>query len=153
MYLTSIDAHERRCPENPENQEVKMTEEKQTTPSTGDIIRQMVEVRDERRAISSRDKELVESWRSLEMELLIRLDDQGMSKASVDDVGTATITTQILPQVVDWDALFAHIQDEGAFHLLQRRPAAAAFRELHGSGEVVPGIEPYEQRSISLRKS
>lgn len=130
----------------------KNKEENMTPLSTGDIIARMVLCRDERRRISGRDKELIDEWRSLEMELLIRLDGQGMKQASTDD-GTATITKTILPNVTDWDALWEHIIEERAFHLLQRRPAAAAFRELHSSGEKVPGIDAYEQRTISLRKA
>ena len=118
---------------------------------TSDIIRELTEVRDERRRIAERDKELVTRWRSLEMELLRRLDEQGMLKASTPE-GTAGITEQVLPQVVDWDTFHAHIQETGDFHLLQKRPAAAAFRELHESGIEVPGVDPYTKRSISLRK-
>ena len=126
--------------------------EDMTPLSTGDIISRMVSCRDERRRISGRDKELISEWRSLELELLTRLDSQGMKQASTDD-GTATITKTTLPNVVDWDALWEHIVDTRAFHLLQRRPAAAAFRELNSSGEKIPGIDAYEQRTISLRKA
>lgn len=129
-----------------------MDNESSPTLTTRDIINEMNEVRDERRRISSRDKDLVARWRALEMELLIRLDEQGMLKASTEEA-TASITQTVLPQVVDWEALFDHIQETGAFHLLQRRPAAAAFRELNQSGEEVPGIEPYIKREISLRKA
>jgi hypothetical protein len=118
---------------------------------TSDIIAKLVAVRDERRRIRERDQELVEEWRSLEMELLVRLDEQGMLKASTTD-GTATITEVVLPQVQDWDALWEHIRDTGDFYLIQKRPAAAAFRELNDAGIEVPGIEPYTKRSISLRK-
>ena len=72
-------------------------------------------------------------------------------KKAFGDAGTASITEQILPQVVDWDALYAHIHETESYFLLQRRPAAAAFRELNASGEEVPGIEPFVQRTISLR--
>lgn len=119
---------------------------------TSAIIAQLVEVRDEKRRIKEREKELIEKWRTLEMELLVRLDEQGMKKASTND-GTASVTEVVLPQVTDWDALFEHISATGDFYLLQKRPAAAAFRELHESGEVIPGIDPYTKRSISLRKS
>lgn len=119
---------------------------------TSAIIAQLVEVRDEKRRIKEREKELIEKWRTLEMELLVRLDEQGMKKASTND-GTASVTEVVLPQVTDWDALFEHISVTGDFYLLQKRPAAAAFRELHESGEVIPGIDPYTKRSISLRKS
>jgi hypothetical protein len=117
------------------------------------LIERLVEVREERRQLSSRDKELVEEWRKLEMEAITRLGEQGMDKASVGGVGTISISKTTLPQVVDWDAFYAYIVDNDAFHMLQRRPAAAAFRELHDSGEEVAGVEPYEQVSIGLRKS
>ena len=129
-----------------------MSENTSPPLATAAIITKLVGVRDERRRIGERDKELTEEWRSLEMELLVRLDEQGMKKASTGD-GTASVTEVVLPQVVDWDAVYAHIQDTGDFYLLQKRPAAAAFRELTDSGEVIPGMEPYTKRSISLRKS
>jgi len=119
---------------------------------TSDIISQLAEVRDERRRIGERDKELTEKWRALEMQLLVRLDEQGMLKASTS-IGTASITEVVLPQVVDWEAVFEHIKETGDFYLLQKRPAAAAFRELHSSGTVIPGMEAYTKRSISLRKT
>lgn len=112
----------------------------------------MVDIREEKRRIKAREKELNDEWRSLELEALIRLDDQGMEKASTKRA-TISIGENILPQVVDWDAFGEHIIENDALYLLQRRPAAAAYRELLGSGETVPGVEPYTQRSINLRKA
>ncbi len=128
-----------------------MSEETSPPVPTSDIIARLVEVRDERRRIRERDQELTEKWRALEMELLVRLDEQGMLKASTG-VGTASITETVLPNVTDWDAVYEHIKETGDFYLLQKRPSAAAFRELHNSGEVIPGIEAYTKRSIALRK-
>jgi len=129
-----------------------MPEETSPQVPTSGIIASLVEVRTERRSISARDKELVEKWRTLELELLVRLDEQGMLKASTE-AGTASITEVVVPQVVDWDAVYEHIKETGDFYLLQKRPAAAAFRELHDSGQEIPGMEPYTKRSISLRES
>lgn len=129
-----------------------MTEKTSPALTTSAIIAKLVEVRDEKRRISEREQELTEEWRSLEMELLVRLDEQGMKKAATDD-GTASITEVVVPQVMDWEAVYEHIKDTGDFYLLQKRPAAAAFRELHESGQVIPGMEPYTKRSISLRKN
>jgi hypothetical protein len=128
-----------------------MADEKSSpeTPTSA-IITEMSDVREERRRIAARDKELIARWRTLEMELLTRLDEQGMLKASTAS-GTASITETVLPQVVDWDAVYAHIQESGDFFLLQKRPAAAAFRELHQSGVTIPGMEVYTKREISLR--
>lgn len=120
--------------------------------TTADLIAKLVDIREEKRKIKAREKELNEEWRSLELEALIRLDDQGMDKAS-SKRGTISVGENILPQVVDWDAFGEHIIENDALYLLQRRPAAAAYRELLESGETVPGVEPYTQRSINLRKA
>ena len=128
-----------------------MTDKSSPIVPTSDIIDKMVACRDERRRISERDKELIQDWKSLQLELITRLDEQGMKKATVDS-GTASITETILPQVTDWDKLHEHIKETDSFFLLQRRPAAAAFRELHASGEEIPGMEAFTQRTISLRK-
>ena len=121
------------------------------TLTTKQLVARMVEVRDERRTISTRDKELIEAWRSLETELLVRLDEQGVEKASTED-GTASINEVVLPQVGDWDEFYKYMVDNDSLYLLQKRPAAAAFRELNESGVVIPGVVPYIQRSIGLRK-
>ncbi len=115
------------------------------------IVEKMVTIRDERRSISSRDKELVEEWRKYELDLMKILAEQGMEKVSTPS-GTASINKTILPQVVDWDEFYQYIVDNDAFHMLQKRPAAAAFRELQEAGEEVAGVIPYEKTEIGLRK-
>ena len=129
-----------------------MSEETSPPMATSAIIQKMADIREERRRIADRDKELVAEWRALEMELITRYEEQGVQKATTD-AGTASITEMVVPQVVDWDAVYEHIRETGDFYLLQKRPAAAAFRELHESGIEVPGIQPYTKKTISLRKA
>jgi len=129
-----------------------MTDNSSPSLTTSAIMAKLNEIRDERRRIADRDKELIDQWKTLEMEFIVRLDEQGMLKASTS-VGTASITEAVVPQVVDWDAVYEHIAETGDFYLLQKRPAAAAFRELHASGITIPGMEAYTKRSISLRKA
>lgn len=129
-----------------------MPEDEQKQPlTTGEIVAQMVENREERRRISARDKELIDENKSFELELLLRLDEQDMEKVSTP-AGTATISETILPQVIDWDAFYQYMIDNDALYLLQKRPAAAAFREMNDSGQTIAGVEPYTQRTIGLRK-
>ena len=125
------------------------TKKKALTP--GQLVSAMLEIRDERAKINERDKILIDLWRGLETQFLAQLDDQGMKRAGTD-AGTATITENVLPTIVDWDALTAYILKEDATHLLQRRVSAAAFRELRDAGVTIPGVEPYLQRQISLRR-
>ena len=128
-----------------------MTEESSPVRATSAIIDDVVANKKERAEIATRDKELIEEFRSLEMELIIRFEEQGMTKASTL-AGTVSITETVLPQVTDWDAVYEHIRDTGDFYLLQKRPAAAAFRELHQADIQVPGMDAYTKKSISLRK-
>lgn len=120
--------------------------------TTAEIIAEMLDLRTEKRKIKAREKEINDEVRSLEFELLTRLDEQGMEKASTTE-GTASITSTTLPQVVDWDQFYEYILENDALFLLQRRPAAAAYRELLESDQTIPGVEPYVQRSIGLRKA
>lgn len=124
-------------------------ETKQLTP--GQIIAEMFEIRNERKRISERDKVLVDIWRTLEAELMRLGDEMGMRRMS-SDLGTATITAEVLPLVDDWDDVHRYIVENDACHLLQRRVSSAAFRELQDAGIDVPGLSPYTQRKISLRK-
>lgn len=136
-----------------------MSDEPQETPAeesdpltVRELVEQLVEIRDERSHISEKDKILGDRFRAIETVLMAKLDEQGMKRATVDGVATATLTEVVLPQVRDWDAVYEYILRTDSMHLLQKRPAAAAFRELIDAGESVPGIDPYTKRSISLRK-
>ncbi len=120
--------------------------------STGVIIERMVAIREERRRLKRLDSELSESWSDLETLLINQLDAQGVTKASTD-AGTATVNETVLPKVEDWDALYAHLKETDSLYFLQKRVSSGAFREQHEAGLTVPGITPFVQRSISLRKS
>lgn len=120
-------------------------------PTLGAIIESLLEIRDERRRIAARDKELVEAWRTNEMLMISALDAQG-SITSATTAGRATISEEVVPNVDDWDAFYDYIWEQKAFHLLQKRPAAAAYRELVAAGEDVKGLSPFTKRSISLSK-
>ena len=120
--------------------------------STGVIIERMVAIREERRRLKRLDSELSQSWSDLEALLINQLDAQGVNKASTD-AGTATVNETVLPKVEDWDALYAHLKETDSLYLLQKRISSGAFREQHQAGLAVPGITPYVQKSISLRKT
>ena len=120
--------------------------------STGVIIERMVAIREERRRLKRLDSELSRSWSDLEALLINQLDAQGVTKASTD-AGTATVSETVLPKVEDWGALYTHLKETDSLYLLQKRVSSAAFREQHEAGLTVPGITPYVQKSIALRKA
>ena len=120
--------------------------------TVGELVKELTQIRDDKRALNARLKELNEEWRCVEALLMLRLDAQGMKRASTDE-GTATITTDEVPLIHDWDAALAYMRDNDALHFLQRRIATAAWKEYRAAGFEVPGIEVYNKREISLRKS
>ena len=69
------------------------------------------------------------------------------------EFATASITETIVPVVDDWDAFYDHILQTEGFHLLERRPASRAYRELLEAGEDVPGLRPFTKHNLSLRKN
>lgn len=126
--------------------------------SVSEIMARLFEIRAERKELSNRDSELVEEWEGLEATLIGKMDEQGSVRVS-SRLGTASISEQTLPLIEDWDAVYAYIKDNDAFHLLQRRAAVGAYRELVeaavAAGQdpeaVVPGARPITKRSINLR--
>lgn len=123
----------------------------QNSPATlGAIIDRMTVLRDERRVIAARDKELVESYELLEKQLIALFKEQG-TEAGSSKIATATMSTTPIPVVEDWDAYYAYMRENDALYLLQRRAAVGALNELKDAGVVPPGVRFIDKDSISLR--
>lgn len=124
----------------------------QNSPRTiADIIRAMVEVRDERRTIAKRDKELVSQWDELKAQLLAKMKEQGEDINSISSkTHTATMTKDPVPVVDDWDQFYDWLWETKSWHLLQRRIAVGAFREIIDSGGEIPGLHATDKVDISL---
>ena len=67
--------------------------------------------------------------------------------------GTIYISPQVVPKVVDWEKFYGYINKTQGFHMLERRPSRAAFRELHEAHKNVPGVEAVEYDEVRTRKS
>ena len=118
----------------------------------GEKITRAAEIRDERKTIAARDKELIEEFSKLQEELLEHLDKEGTT-VSGNGGYTVSVSEVIVPTAVDWEAIFKYIKDKDALYMLERRISSVAWRELHQSGETIPGTEPFTKRTINLRKS
>ncbi len=127
-----------------------------TAPETppvklGEIIDHMLVIRDTRKELDKQSSDLKAEYEELETILLTRLAEedttQGRSKTA-----TATISEMTVPTIDDWEKFEEYVKENDAFYMLQRRIAAAAFRELNAQGVTIPGIKPMIQKSISLRR-
>lgn len=87
----------------------------------------------------------------LETRLLAAMDAVGTDQ-SRNKQATATITERIMPKITDWDKFYNFIHRERAYYLLERRPAATAFREtLEQRTRPIPGAETFTKRTVSIR--
>jgi hypothetical protein len=116
------------------------------------MIAELVRIRDRKRELEAELKELNEQWDSIKPKLMGKMEAEGSNRVSSAN-GTVSLTESIVPQVVDWDAFNAHVLATGDLHLLQRRVATAAFRELYEARKEVPGVQPFVKKDISLRSS
>jgi len=122
------------------------------TPSLGAQIDALHTVRDAMRALNNDLKILQEEKSVLEAGLLATMDAQGIEQ-SRGASATATVSKTTVPNVNDWEAFYNFIKVNDAFYLLDRRASAPSYRELLESrdGVPVPGVEPFERTTISLR--
>lgn len=109
----------------------------------------------EREAIRRLDSELSkkkEAYGKKEMAALERMDKEGTSRVT-GEFATMSISITTVPQITDWDKFYRYIKKENAFHLLERRAAAKAWRETveERRGRPIPGATGFEKHKLNLR--
>jgi hypothetical protein len=96
-------------------------------------------------------RELQEERARLESQLLQQFDAAGVSKAT-GSLATVSISERVVPNVEDWDVFWEFIKDQNAPYLLERRPAAVAYREMLENMGEIPGTKPFIKRTLNMRK-
>ncbi len=81
------------------------------------------------------------------------MEENKLDKAS-GTKATVSLKESVIAHVKDWDKVYNFILRNKAFHLMQKRIADAAFRELVElrKGRQIPGIEPFTKKGINLRR-
>lgn len=119
----------------------------------GAQIDALFDLREKKRALEAQVSELDALIGAKELTIAAELEAQGLDRAAGRRASVG-FTESVVPQIEDWDAYYAFIRRHNAFELLERRPAAAAFRE-HAErrrDKTVPGAVPFTKRKLSLRK-
>lgn len=119
-------------------------------PTVGSQIDSMFKLREKKRALEAQVSEIEKQLADAETVLLEQLDKDGTTKVS-GKLATISVTESIVPQVQDWDALYAYLQRKKAWYLLERRPSVTGFRELFQAGSKIPGVTPFTKRKLNLR--
>lgn len=116
----------------------------------GKIIDAMYELREKRRVLEAESAKLEAEYKEQEELLMQRMEAEGTDKATGKKAG-ASITSGIVANVTDWEAVEKFIKRTGNFQLFQRRVSDAAYRELMESKGAVPGMEPFVKKRVNLR--
>tara|TARA_B100000519_G_scaffold189152_1_gene187343 strand:+ start:184 stop:576 length:393 start_codon:yes stop_codon:yes gene_type:complete len=114
------------------------------------LIRQKLEHREEVEIINKQLKKIKEKDRLLDAILIEKMDAQGLTRTA-NDMSSVTVKEDSVPEVVDWDVFYEHIQETGEFSLLHRRVSSAAWNESVKIKDV-PGVKATQLRKINLRK-
>ena len=114
------------------------------------LIRQKLEHREEVEIINKQLKKIKEKDRLLDAILIEKMDAQGLTRTA-NDMSSVTVKEDSVPEVVDWDVFYEHIQETGEFSLLHRRVSSAAWNESVKIKDV-PGVKATQLRKVNLRK-
>ena len=124
-----------------------------TTPTTllkGTTVDKLVGLRNKKRDLEASVKSLEGQIEELQSQLLEEMETAGVDKFS-GKLGTVSISTNVVANVEDWDALYPYIAKNKLWHLLQRRVSDPAYRELLDAGKKVPGVQPFSKKRLNLR--
>jgi hypothetical protein len=115
-----------------------------------EAIELRAQVKEDLARVEAEKKALTKQKEELDYQLITLLDAQGLSRTA-NDKASVSINEDTVPEVKDWDLLYAYIGETGDFSVLQRRPTKAACEEKWKLGETVPGVEPRSIRRINFR--
>ena len=124
-----------------------------SSPTIGQLLDQLAKQRKIKADLDAKVKDVEGEINALKLEILNALQSAGMTKASGKSL-TVSIKQDVVPNVTDWDALYAFIKKNNYFHLLQRRVSTAAWKELHeqlsAKKKEVPGTEAFVKVDLSV---
>lgn len=119
-------------------------------PSIGSLIDQLWELRDTKRALEAKVKEIEERFNEVDEQLMAQLEAAGLDKATGKHA-SVSYSTSVVGTIEDFDALWAYARKNNYSHLFQRRLSDVAYRELLEAGKKVPGVQPFTKKRINLR--
>lgn len=117
----------------------------------GACVDLLVQIREKKAELNKMIRELEEDESMLKGHLQSRAELEQTSGFS-GKTHNLTFVKDNIPQVADWDALYAYIVKKKAFHLLQKRLAEASIKEIWAENKVVPGVQAFEVVKTSIKK-
>ena len=103
--------------------------------------------------INAQLKEVENEKREIENKLLGAMQEIGTDIVR-GSLATISISETVRPQLQDADLFFAFVYRKKALHLMERRIAPTAYREMKDSlgGKPIPGLSEFVQIRLNVRK-
>lgn len=125
--------------------------------SIEDMIRQLHDFREQKRALESEIKAINVVQRDVEIQLIETMQSAGISKCSADGIGTVSVKEQEVANLKDFEALAHWIAESPVerISIFQKRVSAKAFDDFaqcETSGNV-PGIDRATITKVNLRSA
>ena len=119
----------------------------------GGLIDSMHDVREQRRVIAAKDKELSAEYDTIEASLIGLLESEDTDKGSGRKASASLSVKEAFNFVENtgFDQFMAYVAKTKRYDLVQRRFSAPGVSELFHTKGAVPGILPYMKKSINLR--
>ena len=137
--------------EDNKNGEVCMTETMVADESMEEMIRQYRGLVDSKEEINNNLKEVNGQMAILKDLIIAKMQGEGVDKVSTSD-GSASIKTDIYPQVTDFPAFLTYVVSHRAWELTQKRVNQAPYRAAVLEGIEIPGLGEYEDTKLNFRR-
>lgn len=118
------------------------------SPTIGSLADALYGVIEEKKVKEAELKEIEGRKNEIEKQLMELMDEQKTDKGA-GALMSVSITSSIVANVEDWDALWKFILRTKNTQLLQRRVSEPAFREMLEMKGSVPGITPFSKRKLN----
>lgn len=121
-------------------------------PALGTLIDKLSQIRERKREQESIVKAIDEEFRALESEVITRMIAEAADKIG-GKAATASLSKAVVPQVENWDLFYSFIGKNKYYHMLERRPSVAAYREMLELKGEVPGVSAFTKTTLNLRNN
>lgn len=137
-------------PEVLEKPRARTTKSTAPKPTLGATIDSLWALREEKRRLDAQTKTVEAQIKALETSMFELLDAQD-TRTAEGKCASVSINEAVVANVEDWDSLWPWIAKNKFFHLVQKRVSDPGMRELWALGKVVPGVQPFTKRTLSLK--
>lgn len=116
------------------------------------LIESLGSLKREKKALEAQVKDMEKQIEGVEKNLLLAMDAEGVIE-SKSSIGKVTVSDSVYPHVEQWEQFYEFILENKYLHLLERRPAVLAYRELLNLGRPVPGVLPFTKRKVTFKEN